>query len=221
MRTSLIAPEGTTLAVSFDSSRRHWTLEVAAAYGDTASAMGKSLDDMVEAVADAATGEFERLKEFGIRASKNGDRVSFTRTSPRPRIHYLECPKCESCFKVPKDVTSVPAHKCWAEEKERAKAQAGEDGSRPLERLEQVRAFLASDLDDPAPARWPCVVTFEEAAALRRAVAAQGGGLFGGDFAHLPIAYTGPAFDLEARKREVSGAPVLGEWAGTLLVGEP
>jgi hypothetical protein len=48
------------------------------AYGDTASAMGKSLNDMVEAVADAATGEFERLKEFGIRASSQGDRVRFT-----------------------------------------------------------------------------------------------------------------------------------------------
>lgn len=36
--------------------------------GDTASAMGKSLDDTVEAVADAETGEFERLKEFGIKA---------------------------------------------------------------------------------------------------------------------------------------------------------
>lgn len=48
------------------------------AYGDTASAMGKSLNDMVEAVADAATGEFERLKEFGIRSSKEGDKVKFT-----------------------------------------------------------------------------------------------------------------------------------------------
>ena len=47
-------------------------------YGDTASAMGKSLNDMVEAVADAATGEFERLKEFGIRASSQGNKVSFT-----------------------------------------------------------------------------------------------------------------------------------------------
>lgn len=47
-------------------------------YGDTASAMGKDLNQMVEAVADAATGEFERLKEFGIRASKQGDDVSFT-----------------------------------------------------------------------------------------------------------------------------------------------
>jgi len=47
------------------------------AYGNTASAMGKSLNDMVEAVADAATGEFERLKEFGIKASSQGDKVSF------------------------------------------------------------------------------------------------------------------------------------------------
>lgn len=47
-------------------------------YGNTAAAMGKGLDQMVEAVADAATGEFERLKEFGIKAKKNGDDVSFT-----------------------------------------------------------------------------------------------------------------------------------------------
>jgi hypothetical protein len=48
------------------------------AYGNTASAMGKSLNDMIEAVADAATGEFERLKEFGIRASSQGKFVTFT-----------------------------------------------------------------------------------------------------------------------------------------------
>lgn len=47
-------------------------------YGNTASAMGKDLNQMIEAVADAATGEFERLKEFGIRASKQGDQVKFT-----------------------------------------------------------------------------------------------------------------------------------------------
>ena len=46
-------------------------------YGNTASAMGKSLDQMIEAVADASTGEFERLKEFGIKASVQGDKVSF------------------------------------------------------------------------------------------------------------------------------------------------
>ncbi|KMT23010.1 tape measure protein [Clostridium cylindrosporum] len=34
--------------------------------GDMASAMGKGLDQAVEAIADAQTGELERLKEFGI-----------------------------------------------------------------------------------------------------------------------------------------------------------
>jgi len=52
--------------------------EALTAYGDTASSMGKSLNQMIEAVADAATGEFERLKEFGIRSSSEGDRVKFT-----------------------------------------------------------------------------------------------------------------------------------------------
>ena len=47
-------------------------------YGNTASAMGKSLDQMIEAVADAATGEFERLKEFGIKSKQQGDNVTFT-----------------------------------------------------------------------------------------------------------------------------------------------
>jgi hypothetical protein len=47
-------------------------------YGNTAAAMGKDLSQMVEAVADAATGEFERLKEFGIKSSAQGDRVAFT-----------------------------------------------------------------------------------------------------------------------------------------------
>ncbi|MDC0003807.1 tape measure protein [Porticoccaceae bacterium] len=47
-------------------------------YGNTAAAMGKSLDQMIEAVADASVGEFERLKEFGIKAKSEGDKVSFT-----------------------------------------------------------------------------------------------------------------------------------------------
>lgn len=47
-------------------------------YGNTASAMGKDLMQFIEAVADASTGEFERLKEFGIKASKQGEQVSFT-----------------------------------------------------------------------------------------------------------------------------------------------
>ena len=47
-------------------------------YGNTASALGKDLNQMIEAVADAATGEFERLKEFGIKSKSEGDKVSFT-----------------------------------------------------------------------------------------------------------------------------------------------
>lgn len=47
-------------------------------YGNTASSMSKSLNQMIEAVADASVGEFERLKEFGIKASSEGDKVKFT-----------------------------------------------------------------------------------------------------------------------------------------------
>jgi hypothetical protein len=37
-------------------------------------------------------------------------------------FHYIECPKCESSFRVPQSVTAVPAHKCWAQEKEDARS---------------------------------------------------------------------------------------------------
>lgn len=51
--------------------------EALKSYGNTASAMGKSLDQMVQAVADASVGEMERLKEFGIVARQEGDQVTF------------------------------------------------------------------------------------------------------------------------------------------------
>lgn len=47
-------------------------------YGNTAAAMGKNLNQMIEAVADASTFEFERLKEFGIKAKQQQDTVTFT-----------------------------------------------------------------------------------------------------------------------------------------------
>jgi len=47
-------------------------------YANTASAMNKSLMQMVEAVADAATGSFVRLEEFGIKARTQGDKIAFT-----------------------------------------------------------------------------------------------------------------------------------------------
>jgi len=48
------------------------------ALGDLASSTGKSFDQLTEAALDAMTGEFERLKEFGVTASSEGDRVKFT-----------------------------------------------------------------------------------------------------------------------------------------------
>lgn len=47
-------------------------------YGNTASALGKDLNQFIEAVADASVFEFERLKEFGIKSKQQGDKVSFT-----------------------------------------------------------------------------------------------------------------------------------------------
>lgn len=46
--------------------------------GDTAAAMGKPIEDAVEALADAVTGENERLKEFGITARVEGEKIVYT-----------------------------------------------------------------------------------------------------------------------------------------------
>lgn len=54
------------------------TKEALMAFGDVAAGTGKSILQFTEAVADAAVGEFERLKEFGIKASAQGDQVAFT-----------------------------------------------------------------------------------------------------------------------------------------------
>lgn len=45
--------------------------------GDAAAAMGKPLEQAVEALADAMTGENERLKEFGIKAEVAGDEIVY------------------------------------------------------------------------------------------------------------------------------------------------
>lgn len=46
--------------------------------GNASSAMGKDLMSGVEAIADAAQGENERLKEFGIRASVEGKKITYS-----------------------------------------------------------------------------------------------------------------------------------------------
>jgi hypothetical protein len=49
--------------------------------GDTSAAMGKDVMDAVEAIADAVTGENERLKEFGIKATKEKGRILYRFTN--------------------------------------------------------------------------------------------------------------------------------------------
>ena len=48
--------------------------------GDTGSAMGKDVMSAVEAIADAVTGENERLKEFGIKGSTKGNKTRYEYT---------------------------------------------------------------------------------------------------------------------------------------------
>jgi hypothetical protein len=48
------------------------------AAGNAASAMGKPIMQAIEAIADAVTGENERLKEFGVKAKVAGDKVTYT-----------------------------------------------------------------------------------------------------------------------------------------------
>lgn len=48
--------------------------------GDTSAAMGKPIMQAVEAIADAVTGENERLKEFGIKAAEQAGKIAYTYT---------------------------------------------------------------------------------------------------------------------------------------------
>jgi hypothetical protein len=56
--------------------------------GDLAASQGKTFDQLTEAIIDAQTGEFERLKEFGVRASKQGDQVVFTFKGVQQQVDF-------------------------------------------------------------------------------------------------------------------------------------
>ena len=58
--------------------------------GDLASSTGKDFDQLAEAIIDGQVGEFERLKEFGIRASKSGDQVAFTFKGVTKQVAFTE-----------------------------------------------------------------------------------------------------------------------------------
>ena len=52
------------------------TAETLTAFANVAAGSNKSMIQFTEAVADAVTGEYERLKEFGIKVTKDGDRLN-------------------------------------------------------------------------------------------------------------------------------------------------
>jgi len=54
------------------------TMDTLTAFGDVAASQGKSFDQFTEAVLDATTGEFERMKEFGIKGKKERDKITLS-----------------------------------------------------------------------------------------------------------------------------------------------
>ena len=62
------------------------TIEELRKLGDLASSTGKDFNMLAEAILDAQTGEFERLKEFGIKGKVNGDKVTFAFKGIRTEI---------------------------------------------------------------------------------------------------------------------------------------
>jgi len=67
-------------------------------FSNIATANGKSIEQLAEAVGDALTGEYERLKEFGIKINKDGtqliarigDEVVATATSAKDLVNQLQ-----------------------------------------------------------------------------------------------------------------------------------
>ena len=66
------------------------TIEELGNLGDLANSTGKSFDQLTEAILDAQSGEFERLKEFGIRASKQGDQVKFAFKGVKTEVEFTQ-----------------------------------------------------------------------------------------------------------------------------------
>lgn len=58
--------------------------------GDTSSAMAKPLMQSVEAIADAVTGENERLKEFGINANTKGNLITYSYTDKNGQTKFKQ-----------------------------------------------------------------------------------------------------------------------------------
>lgn len=61
--------------------------------GDTSAAMGRPMIQAIEAIADAVTGENERLKEFGITASTKGDTITYNYTDAAGVQRFVKAAK--------------------------------------------------------------------------------------------------------------------------------
>lgn len=76
--TTYTVDELTESYVKFANRGIRLTKDEMISIADLAASQGKSFDQLTEAILDAQTGEFERLKEFGIRASKSGDQANIS-----------------------------------------------------------------------------------------------------------------------------------------------
>jgi hypothetical protein len=77
-KTPFSVDELTGSFIKFVNRGLNPSMEEMTKLADIAASQGKSFDQLTEAVLDAGGGEFERLKEFGIKASKSGDEVSLS-----------------------------------------------------------------------------------------------------------------------------------------------
>jgi hypothetical protein len=76
--TNFSFEEATSSVLKFLGQGVNPTIQQLTSLADVANAQGKSLDQLTEAILDARSGEFERLKEFGIKAKSENDKVSLT-----------------------------------------------------------------------------------------------------------------------------------------------
>jgi len=68
--------ELTASFIKFANRGLKLTVEQMTNIGDLAASQGKSFDQLTEAILDAQSGEFERLKEFGVRATQANGKVT-------------------------------------------------------------------------------------------------------------------------------------------------
>ena len=87
-QTNFSVLELTDAYVKLTNQNMQPSMEQLRKMADVANSTGKSFDQLTEAVIDASTGQFERLKEFGILAQKNGDKVAFSFKGVKTEVDF-------------------------------------------------------------------------------------------------------------------------------------